>query len=125
MQPLVSRSPSKFKVRFMSAQYVKMSIRYVKMSLLCAKPSSCANYERAICQESEAEQAMLCYDQCCIFANHTLLIIFPARSLWLIIIYCYQIPRFRLFVAKKLYILLWFLRVFGILTFFKYDERVM
>ena len=34
-----SRSPSKFKVRFMSAQYVKMIIRYVKMSVLCIKSS--------------------------------------------------------------------------------------
>ena len=44
------RSPPKFKVRFMSAQYVK----------LCCYVSSqvrCANYERAICQESEAEQS--------------------------------------------------------------------
>ena len=60
-QPQVHRSPSKFKVRFMSAQYVKTS--------------SCANYERAICQESEAEQAILCilclmYSLLLCFANH-------------------------------------------------------
>ena len=68
---------------------------------------------------------MLCYAVLDVLCYSALLIIFPARSLWLIIICCYQIPDFRLFAAKKLYILLWFLRVFGILTFFKYDERVM
>ena len=35
LQPQVHRSPSKFKVRCMSAQYVKMSLLCVKLSLLC------------------------------------------------------------------------------------------
>ena len=76
-----------------------------------------ANYERAICQEF-AKSLPRC-------AWCSLLLVFPARSLWLIIIYCYQMPDFPCFALLKLYILLWFLRVFGILTFFKYDERVM
>ena len=96
------RSPSKFKVRFMSAQYVKIS--------------SCANYERAICQEFAKSSPKIC---CAMPDNlpDTLLLIFPARSLWLIIIFCYQTPANFFFALLKLYILLWFLLVLLILTF--------
>ena len=78
-QPQVHRSGSKFKVRFMSAQYVKLGF---------------ANYERAICQESEAGQAMMCYAMPDVLCYSALLTIFPARSSCLIIICCYFLPDF-------------------------------
>ena len=95
------RSPSKFKVRFMSAQYVKLSLLCVKLSLLTMS----AQYAKSLPDAPD----VLCYD---IFANHI-----PACLSCLIIHFCYKIPYDFFFALLKLYILLWFLRILPILTF--------
>lgn len=77
-----------------------------------------ANYERAICQEfAKSSPDLLCY-ACCVLCYYALLTIYSCLLILPASLSCYHLPANFCSALLKLYILLWFLRVLGILTFF-------